>query len=145
MLELIVWDKPSKLSKRIYRRDLIVDRKEYDINIINLNSVYRKVGTCEIIKNDVGVYATNINYTCNYEYLMSLLRESHNTWRNREYDTFELVSACGGYVSSIKDDSGTYYDEVNNAKFLFGMHQLFTYDDMDIIYRDIKLNSLTNQ
>ena len=140
MKEIMNWGKPMHTSSRIYHRGSIKlpDTKKVDIMLINLDNKYEKIGEAEFIENEVGVFADNINYLIDKEYLNQIIDESINEYLKKNINAKVyggLTFTCAGYN---RDE----YKEKNSVEFKFFSYQIFSRNDIRVIIRDLKLNSV---
>jgi hypothetical protein len=140
MIEILTWNKPMHTSGRIYHQGSIKlpDNPIVDIMLLNSHNKYHKIGEAEIIENEIGIFANNIKYTVNKEYLDKIIEDSRERYLqenpNNLYYT-ELIIACQGLHKQV-------YEEENEVEFVFLYRQLFVKDDIKETIRDLKLNSI---
>lgn len=131
---LLEWDKPTKTSTRIFKRgSMKIDHLVggiSDIVLMRDDTVYRLIGKCRIISDDIGMWVDDIVYFVDENKLDLLL----NSRRDPSRGTTELSLACYGSTNSDR--------VVDDAKFAFMTRNLFSgdLDCLDSIVRDLKLS-----
>jgi hypothetical protein len=106
--------------------------------LINLDNKYEKIGEAEFIENEVGIFADNINYLIDKEYLNQIIDESINEYLKKNINAKVyggLTFTCAGYN---RDE----YKEKNSVEFKFFSHQICSRNNIREIIRDLKLNSV---
>jgi hypothetical protein len=127
-------------SGRIYHRDSIKlkDNPLVDIMLLNSHNKYQKIGEAELIENERGLFANNVKYLVDKEYLDKIVEDSCERYLqenpNDLYYT-ELTIACQGLNKEV-------YEKENEVEFAFLYRQLFIEDDITETIRDLKLNSI---
>ena len=140
MIEILTWNKPMHTSGRIYHRDSIKlkDNPLVDIMLLNSHNKYQKIGEAELIENERGLFANNVKYLVDKEYLDKIVEDSCERYLqenpNDLYYT-ELTIACQGLNKEV-------YEKENEVEFAFLYRQLFIEDDITETIRDLKLNSI---
>jgi len=127
------------ISSRIYHRGSIKlpDNPIVDIMILNLKNDYCKIGECELIENERGIFINNIKYGVDKEYLDNIINISSIRYLKEEGVNIskELTLGCMGPLKDV-------YKIENEAEFKFIYRQIFEDFDIKEIVRDIKLKSL---
>jgi hypothetical protein len=141
-IEILTWNKPTHTSGRIYHRGSIKlkDNPIVDIMILNDYNKYHKIGEAELIENERGLFANNIKYGVDKEYLDKIVENSRERYLqenpNDLYYT-ELTIACQGLNKEV-------YEKENEVEFAFLYRQVVEDCDIKEIVRDLKINSLDN-
>jgi len=140
MIEILTWNKPMHTSGRIYHRGSIKlkDNPLVDIMLLKSHNGYQKIGEAELIENERGLFANNVKYLVDKEYLDKIVEDSCERYLqenpNDLYYT-ELTIAC---IGSTRDE----YKKENEVEFAFFYRQLFIEHDITETIRDLKLNSI---
>jgi hypothetical protein len=143
MKEILTWGKPMHTSGRIYHRGSIKlpNNPIVDIMILNSNNnEYHKIGECELIESERGLFTNNIKYLINKEYLDKVVKESSIRYlKENPNDLYytELTIGCMGFRKDV-------YEMENEVEFAFLYRQVVEDCDIKEIVRDLKINSLDN-
>jgi hypothetical protein len=79
MIELAKWSVPAEVSGRIYHRYCIkLPNLNFpvDINLSNSNEEREKIGEAYLLENEYGLYAKDIKWFVDFEYLNNIRNKS---------------------------------------------------------------------
>jgi hypothetical protein len=141
--ELVTWDRPMHTSRRIYHRGSIKlpNNPLVDIMLIGNNtSDYQKIGTARLIENENGLWASNIEYLIDDEYL-SKMQEDYLSEYIKENPNDKVFNGLAIGCTGIPRDIYTGEDEENSVEFKFLHRHILTYDIKGVM-RDMNLNKL---
>jgi hypothetical protein len=149
MKKLIEFGCKMPVSGRIYERGSVIIPKDKKTDILILSSnwsiwecwqTYKKIGEAEVIENEIGIFAKEIEYLIDLESLEKL-QDSFLKSESGHY-TKDL---CPGLFTLKSGDIKNYSDKGSvDLKFLY--HDIFNNkkSDMDEIIRELKISFLLN-
>lgn len=130
---LVKWDVPAPRTDRIYVKGCMVVKSDIsNIFLSNLKGDTREIGKCRIVSDDIGLWATDIEYFVDEFLLKELLEVSYRNNTSGRTGTTELSLACMATDNKI----------IKDATFSHVTHQLFIDVNMDEVVRDLKLSSV---
>jgi hypothetical protein len=154
MKKLIEFGCKMPVSGRIYEKGNIIIPKNKKTDIIILSSnwskwesfeEHKKIGEAEIIENEIGIFAKEIEYFIDLESLEKLQDSFIKTMIDKyDEEIYYTKDLCAGLFINGSNKGPIYSRGSIELKFLY--HDIFNYkrSDIDEIIREIKISLLLN-
>jgi hypothetical protein len=128
-MKLIVkWDEPTPVTGRTYAKGCMKFKSAIS-DIFLANDIDEMlVGKCRMVSDEVGLWATDIEYFVDENALKELLA----TYISSDKGTTDLALSC--YATDNK--------KITDATFSCLRHHVFTSINLKEIFRDLKLSAL---
>jgi hypothetical protein len=137
MKKLVEWGVKMPVSGRTYHRgSILMPEIEMDIKVLCTHYNNHKIGKCKLFENEIGLFATDIEYSINTEKLNEIQESniSHLVEEGKldpENDLFTKELTIG--VFGKADDE--YFDK-NSVELRFLYHDLFLAQTKSVYNRD---------
>jgi hypothetical protein len=159
MKKLVEWGVKMPVSGRVYHKGSIsILNNEIEIKILGTHHVHHTIGRCKLVDNEIGLFATDIEYSIDPEKLNEIqesnIRKQIEEKQLHADDKFTKDLTIAVYGKRSTDD----YFEKDSVELRFLYHDLFLpisstqreYDNRDNynindIVRELKLDHILNE